>query len=122
MTLRLRHPSSLVDLAECCGSGSPFRWAAVRGQAERGLSWSLLDEAGTALAAGGVLPGGGCWFVAAPAVGRHMLEMVRIAGRVLDTIPGPLAVDVRTEAGARIARLCGFRPCARGPWQRFSDG
>lgn len=119
MTLSVHSPASLVDLAECCGSGSPLRWAAVRVQAEQGRSWALRDEAGEAVAAGGVLPSGGCWFIAAPAAQARMGGVVRAIRQILaGVMPAALLVEVRTTPGARLAALCGFRAREGMVWAR----
>ncbi|MBS7545682.1 hypothetical protein [Ancylobacter oerskovii] len=115
---RLVSPASLIDLAICAGSCSAFKWAALRSQRDRGASWSLRSDEGEAFAAGGILPGGGAWFVATPAAARHLVAILRAIRSTLDGQPMPIRVEIRTPAGERIARLAGFVPEAGAVWVR----
>lgn len=113
----LHSPASIMDLATCAGTCSPFKWGAIRSQAERGRTWVLRDDAGEAIACGGIMSDGGAWFIAAPAASSRLVALVRAVRRILaGNVPAVVLVEVKTPAGARLARLVGFNPSSGTTW------
>lgn len=113
-------PASLMDLATCAGNCSGFKWSALRVQLERSDTWALRTDDGASIAVGGILRNdggwGGGWFIAAPAAARHLPAIVRA---VRATVPPGVRVEIRTPAGARLAKLAGFAPEPSGLWVRI---
>lgn len=116
MSLTLHAPCSRVDLGEVFGEVSPFAWTVACQQLATGPSYVVRDGSARALACGGFIPLGDTWenwFHAAPAAAPHMRAVVRLARLTFADLPHsdprPVETIVRTPAGARLARLLGFR-------------
>ncbi|WAC26332.1 hypothetical protein [Ancylobacter sp. SL191] len=114
--LILTAPCSRVDLGEVYGDLSPFVWVVACRQIALGPSYAISGPDGRALFVGGFVPmaeAWECWFHAAPAAAPHMVALRRLARLTLldlpQSDPRPVETAVRTPAGARIARMLGFR-------------
>jgi hypothetical protein len=86
----------------------------LRSQLEAGPAYALTRGGRVVMIAGLVpLPGGGAggWFVPGPGAASAMRAMVRHARLTLAAAPyRPVIVQVKSEAGRRIARAIGFSP------------
>jgi hypothetical protein len=111
-------PAELTDLAVCLGSVDPLIWQATRHQWEIGPSWALCEgPESPALAVGGLVAEGHgraeAWFLTTPQACRHLRAIVRFTRLTFRRSPYRLiGVIVGTDAGARLARLCGMTPAA----------
>lgn len=119
--LTVRSPASFDDLAAIVApTGQCVRgiWMLKRHAAHNlGPSYAVRDEAGRTLLIGGLCHDNKnvreAWLDFSPAAARRMRELVRLAqltlGYQCHHDPRPVVVLTVTEAGARIARLLGFR-------------
>lgn len=115
----LSSPALVTDLAEALPATDHLTWTVLRRQLELGTSWAARVD-GAIVALGGLVPVdrpgppvAEGWFLAAPDAGRHIRPLVRairltLAGAGHDRV----VAAVRSAAGARLARACGFRPIA----------
>lgn len=110
--LKVRHPATIVDLANLGRAMDPLSWHVLRTTYSKGQSFALDWNGETmAMAVLFPLPDGG-WeasFNFSPMAQRHMLSIVR---QVRLTLADPkysgCVTLCTTTAGKRLAHLCGF--------------
>jgi len=112
MTLTVRSPSTIVDLANLSNTMDPVSWAVVREMWRVGDSFTLLWD-GKAIAIANLYPmddgGYEATFNFTPEATKHMLAIVRATRLTLIERAYPAIVTLCvTDAGARLARAVGF--------------
>lgn len=108
----LEEHATLLDLADLAGRCDMMHWLTLKEMRRNGDTWSLrLGE--QLLGVVGVYRSSfanEAWFAIRPQAGPHMLYLTRRIRLTLDARKYPDLVTVcRSEAGKRIARMCGFR-------------
>lgn len=105
--------ADVVDVADMLGVTTRFAWIVSRMQLEQSTMVRRFVRDGRLLGLFGLYPVsmdlGECWFDVKPEAAPDMLWIARQVRLTLTGTPYPALVTVvRTQAGARIARACGF--------------
>ncbi|TRL39836.1 hypothetical protein FNA46_07835 [Rhizobium straminoryzae] len=112
MTIEIDSPATLLDIADIHGCMSPLVWDICREMRRNGRTWSLRIDGDLIGVFGtyGDEKGAEAWFAVRPAASRHMLFLCRQIRLTLASLDYPeIVVFCETEAGRRIAALCGFQ-------------
>lgn len=107
-------PASNYDIACCVGKCQPILWSALKAQRDASETWSLRDEqeeaflvAGLWLREDGVLE---AWFLVREDAAKHLPSIVKAIRLTIERSSyDRIECRIATNAGARIARLCGFQ-------------
>ncbi len=112
MTLHVKTPASIFDMAEHGGATTQFQWAVLREMWSSGHTWLVSVEGKPCVLCGLYpMPDGGheAWFNALPGAGAHVLALSRGIRLTLSAGQyGEVTTICRTKAGARLARAAGF--------------
>lgn len=112
MTLEVKSPADIFDVADLSGAISQIEWAIAKQMWVYGETFVLKND-GKPIGLCGLYPnetGAEAWFCVGPETAEIMLPLVRRIRLTLDAAPYPaITAFCATEAGQRIAALCGFR-------------
>ncbi|MET3601043.1 hypothetical protein [Martelella mangrovi] len=111
-TLEIETPATIFDMADMADAHTQIHWAIAKQMWSHGET-HVLREDGKPICLFGIYPNDGwaeAWFSVRPECARHMGLIVRHGRLTLDAAPYPAIVTFcATDAGRRLARLCGFR-------------